>query len=544
MQANVEKELESRREEHEAEKANLLEKYNNKLTLYKTEIDRLQRELKELEELIETKFKNLSQAQNENFNSIFNNYWEIFNNLKTELDKNIKSLVITTAECDEAHENAKNEYDNLIYKINSEMIEDIENAKRIIVEKDQDLKKIFIEEKTFKNLLDKKVMESDNVIKKNVQIKQNIIDTTQRTITLQEQLLETEKNLLKIDKKMEDLNSQNKHLEQIRFVLEHRMMALEKEKAPLENECYYLEKQKFNLQEEFNALILEINNKNQALENKQSQLKACLIQNFEVNEHIEYLKKKLMHLQKEIKSFILRFQDNEHKKNKVSIQENKATTVALHLRRFYDTYFETNIDQELLNFKHYSQKLQEQTEKINIANNMDLILRDKGEEKLLSEKDKMEQIISQKEKSFKRIQVENTTLISECNRLRKNLHEVYMHVIDIEKKFEDLTKINPLLNKTEIVNQIKNFIKQTHTKIKSKYDEVDAVMKNLDSQKEANENDFNLNQNGYYRNEEYTEQTSKIYRGDALKTVNDDLTNLNNQNIELDLLNVIIFLFY
>lgn len=529
-----------RREEHEAEKTNLLEKYDNKHTLYKTEIGRLQRELKELEELIETKFKSLSQAQNENFNSIFTNYWEVFNNLKTEIDKNLKSLVITTAQCDEAHDQTNNEYDKLIYKLNAEMIEDIENAKRVIVEKDQDLKKILVEEKTFKNLLDKKVMESDNVIKKNVQIKQNIIDTTQRTITLQEQLLETEKNLLKIDKKMEDLNNQNKHLEQIRFVLEHRMMALEKEKAPLENECYYLEKQKFNLQEEFNSLILEINNKNQVLENKQSQLKACLIQNFEVNDHIEYLKKKLMHLQKEIKNFILRFQDNEHKKNHVSIQENKATTVALHLRRFYDTYFETNIDQELLNFKHYSQKLQEQTEKINIANNLDLILRDKGEEKLLSEKDKMVQIINQKEKSFKRMQEENTILISECNRLRKNLHEVYMHVVDIEKKFEDLTKINPMLNKTEIVNQIKNFIKNTHHKIKSKYDEVDAVMKNL--AETQNENDsINLYQNVYYRNNQYTEQTSKIYQGDVLKSVNDIQSNLNNQNNELDILNVIIF---
>ena len=425
------------------------------------------------------------------------------------------------------------------------MIEDIENAKRIIVEKDQDLKKIFIDEKTFKNLLDKKVMKSDNVIKKNVQIKQNIIDTTQRTITLQEQLLETEKNLLKIDKKMEDLNSQNKHLEQIRFVLEHRMMALEKEKAPLESECYYLEKQKFNLQEEFNSLIIEINNKNQILENKQSQLKACLIQNFEVNDHIDYLKKKLMHLQKEIKNFILRFQDNEHKKIQSSIQENKATTVALQLRRFYDTYFETNIDEELLNFKHYSQKLQEQTDKINIANNLDLILRDKGEEKLLSEKDKMVQIINQKEKSFKSMQEENTILISECNRLRKNLHEVYMHVVDIEKKFEELTKINPMLNKTEIVNQIKNFIKQTHYKIKSKYDEVDAIIKNLgesETQKDANENDsINLYQNIYYKHNEYTEQNSKIYQGDVLKSVNDVQSNLNNQNNELDLLNVLIF---
>ena len=100
--------------------------------------------------------------------------------------------------------------------------------------------------------------ESDKLIEKNVEIKQSIINATQRTITFQEQLLETEKNLVKIDKKLEDLISKNKHLEQIRFVLEHRMTSLEKEKAPLEGQCAFLENQKNKLTEEFNKIILQI----------------------------------------------------------------------------------------------------------------------------------------------------------------------------------------------------------------------------------------------------------------------------------------------
>ena len=476
--------------------------------------------MKELEQMIESKFKSLVISQGESFSQIFNGYWDLFNNLKNDIDKNLNLLIKTNAEYDEAFDQSKNDYDKLIYKLKSEMTDDIDQAKNIILEKEEELEKILIEEKTFKNLLDKKVMESDNVIKKNVQIKQNIIDTTQRSITLQEQLLETEKNLFKIDLKLEDLLTKNKHLEQIRFVLEHRMTSLEKEKAPLEGQCYFLEKQKFNLQEEFNILILEINNKNQTLENKQSQLKACLIQNFEVNDHIQYLKKKLNHLQKEIKSFILRYQESEHQK--MSIQENKATTVALNLRKFYDTYFETNIDQELENYKYYYQKLQEETEKINISNNISLILRDKGEEKLLSEKDKINQIITQKEKGFKRMQDENTILIAECNRLRKNLHEVYMHVVDIERKFEELTKINPTLNKTEIVNQIKVFIKETHDKIKSKYD---------------NEQNEDIN----YKNAELTEQNSN-YNGDVINNINQNDKNFNNQNNDLENINVNFFI--
>ena len=44
---------------------------------------------------------------------------------------------------------------------------------------------------------------------------------------------------------------------------------------------------------------------------------------------------------------------------------------------------------------------------------------------------------------FKRIQNENTILNIEWNRLRKNLHETYMHVADVEQKFENLTNIDP-----------------------------------------------------------------------------------------------------
>ena len=70
---------------------------------------------------------------------------------------------------------------------------------------------------------------------------------------------------------------------------------------------------------------------------------------------------------------------------------------------------------------------------------------------------------------FRRLHNENTILINECNRLRKNLHEIYMHVIDIEQRFEQLTKIDPSLSKSQIVAQIKEFIRITHEKIKENY---------------------------------------------------------------------------
>ena len=41
------------------------------------------------------------------------------------------------------------------------------------------------------------------------------------------------------------------------------------------------------------------------------------------------------------------------------------------------------------------------------------------------------------------MQNENTILNIECNRLRKNLNEIYMHVVDVEQRFENLINIGP-----------------------------------------------------------------------------------------------------
>lgn len=138
-------------------------------------------------------------------------------------------------------------------------------------------------------------------------------------------------------------------------------------------------------------------------------------------------------------------------------------------KKFYDKYFTIPIENELLNYQYYSQKLKEQTDKDGIAHNFDLVMRNKGEEKLKYEKEKIDELVLVREKGFRRIQNENTILITECNKLRKNLNEIYVNVIDIELRFEELTKINPKLSKNEIVKQIKEFIKLTHEKIKRNY---------------------------------------------------------------------------
>jgi len=88
-------------------------------------------------------------------------------------------------------------------------------------------------------------------------------------------------------------------------------------------------------------------------------------------------------------------------------------------------------------------------------------------------------------------------LIAEANRLRKYLHEVYLRVIDIERKFERLTHINPSLSKSEIVYQIKEFIRQTQLKIKVNFtdrkdDELEVIHEE-DNEMENNLNNIDLN---------------------------------------------------
>ena len=388
----------------------------------------MKKELVTLNDEIKNKFDSLQNEQQDFFKNLSEKNLKIYFDLVEKINESIRKLVLNNCYRDEAIETINDDYKNLIENKKNQYDETIVIDREDKKKNEEALEKTKKIEENNKFKQEKWILESNKIIQKNIQIKQNLNDTTQKIITLQEQLLETEKNLQKIDSELENLTIKNKHLEQIRFVLENRTTSLEKEKSPLEDQCLFLEKQKNNLQEEFNKLVLQI--------------RACLMQNFEIDEQIKFLKNKLTHLQVELLGFVDSYR-NETKKVKFVIRENKPSQVCLNLRGFYDKYFSTPIEDELTNFHYYMQKLQEMSEKANAASNNDLIKRDKATEKLYNEEDKLTQL--------------------------KNLHEVFMHVVEIESKFEDLTKINPKLNKTEMVYQIKEFIKQTHNKIKSNY---------------------------------------------------------------------------
>ena len=460
LKVTMAEELEDRKKEMDNDKRIYKNKCEEKIELYDNEIERLQRELNQIKTDIENKYNTEGNSQREFYDKIMTEYNSKFDQLKKETTLSLNKLVNLSCEYNEATDQIVKDYKQLVEELDNKMSSTKEKNKKILLEKNNRLEEAKKQEDEHKSKLEEKIKDSDKLIEKNVEIKQSIINATQRTITFQEQLLETEKNLVKIDKKLEDLVVKNKHLEQIRFVLEHRMTSLEKEKSPLEGQCNFLENQKNKLTDEFNKIILQINVNNQNLENKQSQLRASLIQNYEAIDQKEYIEEKLDKLKTDLDKFI-----QEHK----NFPENKVSQIALDFRDFYIKYFTNSIEYELIEYKFFSQKLKEQKEKEALLSNMDLIMRNKAEEKLITEKKKVDELRLVKENMFRRLHNENTILINECNRLRKNLHEIYLHVIDIEKRFENLTNIDPNLSKSQIVRQIKDFIKQTHEKIRENY---------------------------------------------------------------------------
>ena len=498
-------------------------KHDAKLALYEHEISRLKKELDDIKTKIKKECDSEANTQTQLFSSKAKEFDAKYAKLKKDTQDSLLLLVNQGSEYDDASAKIVEDYKKLVSELDNKMKKMKEVNSKTILDKEEILEQAKILELQHKIKLEEKVKESDKLIEKNVDIKQSIINATQRTITFQEQLLETEKNLVKIDKKLKDLIIKNKHLEQIRFVLEHRMTSLEMEKTPLEGQCAFLESQKMKLTDEYNKIIAQINKSNQELENKQSQLKTSLLLNYEVHDQKNYIETKLLQLKEDLENFLMKYQDDD---DKMPLRGKKATFIAMGFKKFYDKYFTVPIENELANYQYYAQKLKEQTDKDGIAHNFDLVMRNKGEEKLKYEKEKIDEFISVREKGFRRIQNENTILITECNKLRKNLNEIYISVIDIELRFEQLTKINPKLSKNEIVKQIKEFIKLTHEKIKQNYQtkkrkklaklkmmEKTATNFRRKSKKFENINN-NINNNNYVLNTEINDKMSKTHYND------------------------------
>jgi len=217
LKNSIKNDFDVKKNEHEADKIKKAKKNAEKIQIYDNEIARLEKEKDTLQKVIETKFNDIKKNQNDYYKSLKDKYDKNFTDLNEKIEIALTKLVKTGAEYDEALFKNKEDYERIIQQIkvkkNSEIIKDKEE----IASQEKKEIKVKEAEKQYEQSLGKWVADSEQIIQKNIQIKQNIIDTTQRTITLQEQLLETDKNLKNIKKKIEDLTMTNKHLEQTRY---------------------------------------------------------------------------------------------------------------------------------------------------------------------------------------------------------------------------------------------------------------------------------------------------------------------------------------
>ena len=197
--------MEKRLVEMENNRKSTLEKYDNKIALYDEEIERLKKEFQGIKDSIEEKYNLEADLQREDYEQLLTSYNEKYKKLRSETHQSLVQLVNLSSEYDEANDKIINDYKTLITNLDQKIQMTLIKNESILREEDEKLKSAKILEEQHKEKLEQKVKDSDKLIEKNVEIKQSIINVTQRTITFQEQLLETEKNLVKIDKKLEDL---------------------------------------------------------------------------------------------------------------------------------------------------------------------------------------------------------------------------------------------------------------------------------------------------------------------------------------------------
>ena len=197
LKSEMTEELEERKKEMTNEKRIYQNKCKEKIELYDSEIDRLQKELQQIKTDIENKYNTEGDSQKQFYDKIMTEYNNKFEQLKRETKKSLDKLVNLSCEYNDATDQIVEDYKKLVENLDRKMNVTKEKNKKILNEKNNRLEEAKKQEDEHKSKLEEKIRDSDKLIEKNVEIKQNIINATQRTITFQEQLLETEKNLVK-----------------------------------------------------------------------------------------------------------------------------------------------------------------------------------------------------------------------------------------------------------------------------------------------------------------------------------------------------------
>eukprot|EP01022_Parablepharisma_sp_SALTPOND_P021410 TRINITY_DN4214_c0_g2_i1.p1 TRINITY_DN4214_c0_g2~~TRINITY_DN4214_c0_g2_i1.p1 ORF type:complete len:1332 (-),score=238.62 TRINITY_DN4214_c0_g2_i1:10010-14005(-) len=434
------KELEEMDEKHKKEQRIAFDLNNEKIELlekqkaeFRDEIDGIQRSLKDQLEKIEA------------------TYQSKYDELKAQHNELLKRLKIDGIKFEEALEQCEQEYEKEIENIKKAFYTDLRVARdnNEVLKKDIEKAEKDIKETT-------KTMEETKEQKKSYQekaeelkIKKAQLETKVKEV--EEQLKQRELIIREKEKEIKNLRNTNSHLENFRFVLDHKIISLKDEKLPMEEQIKNLEKQ---VNEMYQELERETETTRKLIEDKKSceaKLENAKVQIKVQSEEVHITKRRLELLQYDM----------------INVLKEPVDAWPSSLTKVYSTYFGTeegiNVPENLIlkrgerlsiELKEPKGKKDEETTRVRdelvkhrewLENKLKSVKRDSGKREM------------EKTDLIKKLQRQNTELINDANKLRRDYDNLKVKVKQLEEKFKELTGIS-LTNVEDIEKEIKKFI--------------------------------------------------------------------------------------
>ncbi len=414
------------------EKIELLEKQKSE---FREEIDAIQKNLKEQLEKIEA------------------TYQSKYDELKSQHNDLLKKLKVDGIKFDEALEQCEQEYEKEIENIKKALYTDLRTARDSNdklkkesdkVEKDnKDANKLLEEHKAKLLILNERVEE--------LRGKKQQLETKVKEV--EDQLKQRELIIREKEKEIKGLRNTNGHLENFRFVLDHKIISLKDEKLPMEEQIKNLEKQVNDMYQELEKeaeisrrLDGEKRGAEAKLENAKTQIKAQA-------DEVHSAKRKLELLQYDL----------------INVLKEPVDSWPATLSKVYNSYFckddslKIQVPETLVVRKgeRLSVQIDEPRGKWNEEGTRvrDELVKQKEwlENKLKSVRRENDKRDGEKCDAIRKLQKQNTDLINDANKLRRDYDGLKIKVKQLEEKFKELTGIS-LTNVQDIEKEIKKFI--------------------------------------------------------------------------------------
>ena len=434
------KELESMDEKHKKEQRIAFDLNNEKIEL-------LERQKTEFREEI----SGIQKTLREQLEKIEATYQSKYDELKTQHNELLKRLKVDGIKFEEALEQCEQEYEKEIENIKKAFYTDLKCSKdnTDTLKKDVDKAEKDLKETT-------KIMEETKEQKKgyfekaeDYRIKKTQLET--KVKELEEQLKQRELIIREKEKEIKNLRNTNSHLENFRFVLDHRIISLKDEKLPMEEQIKNLEKQ---VNEMYQELEKEADTTRRLVEDKkgyESKLENAKVQLKSQLEEVNIAKRKLELLQFDL----------------INVLKEPVDSWPGSLPKVYMTYFCPGSDLQLpsdvslkrgekLNLDLPEPKGKKHEETLRVRDEL-VKQREWLEYKLKSVKRESDKREVEKGDAIKKLQKQNTDLINDSNKQKKDYDSLKVKVKLLEDKFKELTGIS-LSNVQDIDKELKKFM--------------------------------------------------------------------------------------